>query len=82
MLDENKRSSVQEIAAAVTAILLVLTISVCAVLVREVPNEVAAALGAAITWLFTSAVQRAETRATASRQQATSMNNHQEEIST
>lgn len=52
--------TVQDLAAAVVSVTLVVGIVVLKLAGKEVPSELAAALGASITWLFVRSSQEAQ----------------------
>lgn len=52
--------SINDVAAAVVSVILVLGAIVLAVLGRTIPSEVATGLGAALTWLYVRSTQLVE----------------------
>jgi len=52
--------SIQDFAASVVAVALVLGVIGLGLLDRQIPSELSTSLGAAITWLFVRSTQQAE----------------------
>jgi len=55
-----KQHTLQDLAASIVAVTLVVAVSVLGVLERPVPDAISTGLGAAITWLFMRSAQQAE----------------------
>lgn len=56
----NENPSIQDFAASVVAVSLVLGVIILSILQDPIPSEIATSLGAAITWLFVRSTQQAE----------------------
>jgi len=59
----NENPTIQDFAASVVAVSLVLGSIILGILQRPVPPEMSTSLGAAITWLFVRSTQQAEHKA-------------------
>ncbi len=56
----NQEVSIQDFAASIVAVALVVGVILLSVLQDPIPSEIATSLGAAITWLFVRSTQQAE----------------------